>query len=318
MSILSLAALSLVMLAVSTSWACVVASSCVMALFWQQCGWLAHDFLHHQVFVDRRLNDCAGLFWGNLAQGFSVAWWKDKHNAHHASPNELKPGDPVSVDPDIDTLPLLAWSADQLEALGAGSRSLVRVQHWLLFPILLFARLSWCVQSLAFPLRGKARMGRAAAEVAALGAHYGWLLGATWALLPPVKALAFLVLSELLCGVLLSFVFIQSHNGMEVYSDARDFVSAQLASTRNVHASAFNDWFTGGLNRQIEARPLRVKGCARGLAAGWLLTLPHRSTTCSLRCPDTTWPRPSRWCASSAPDMAFTTRRPPFWWLRGG
>lgn len=21
----------------------------IMALFWQQCGWLAHDFLHHQV-----------------------------------------------------------------------------------------------------------------------------------------------------------------------------------------------------------------------------------------------------------------------------
>ncbi|CAN0500914.1 unnamed protein product, partial [Scytosiphon promiscuus] len=21
----------------------------LMAVFWQQCGWLAHDFLHHQV-----------------------------------------------------------------------------------------------------------------------------------------------------------------------------------------------------------------------------------------------------------------------------
>lgn len=21
----------------------------IMAIFWQQCGWLAHDFLHHQV-----------------------------------------------------------------------------------------------------------------------------------------------------------------------------------------------------------------------------------------------------------------------------
>ena len=23
----------------------------LLALFWQQCGWLAHDFLHHQVGV---------------------------------------------------------------------------------------------------------------------------------------------------------------------------------------------------------------------------------------------------------------------------
>ena len=23
-------------------------------------------------------------------QGFSVAWWKDKHNLHHAAPNEAR------------------------------------------------------------------------------------------------------------------------------------------------------------------------------------------------------------------------------------
>ena len=59
---------------------------------------------------------------------------------------------------------------------------------------------------------------------------------------------------------------------MEIYSDHRDFVSSQLASTRNIHGSMFNDWyaalrcpplqrrltflfpfrFTGGLNRQVE------------------------------------------------------------------
>jgi fatty acid desaturase len=52
--------------------------------------------------------------------------------------------------------------------------------------------------------------------------------------------------------MLLGFVFIQSHNGMEVFNDKRDFMRAQLASTRNVSGGLFNDWFTGGLNRQIE------------------------------------------------------------------
>jgi hypothetical protein len=56
------------------------------------------------------------------------------------------------------------------------------------------------------------------------------------------QAVAFITLSELFCGVLLGFVFIQSHNGMEVYNDSRDFVSSQLASTRNVHSNLFNDW----------------------------------------------------------------------------
>ncbi len=33
--------------------------------------------------------------------------------------------------------------------------------------------------------------------------------------------------AQVLCGLLLSIVFVQSHNGMEVYSGAKDFVTAQ-------------------------------------------------------------------------------------------
>ena len=59
----------------------------LMALFWQQCGWLAHDFLHYQVFTNRMYNNLAGLCIGNIWQGFSTACWKTKHNHHHASPD---------------------------------------------------------------------------------------------------------------------------------------------------------------------------------------------------------------------------------------
>ena len=40
----------------------------LMALFWQQCGWLAHDFLHYQVFTNRMYNNLAGLCIGNIWQ----------------------------------------------------------------------------------------------------------------------------------------------------------------------------------------------------------------------------------------------------------
>ncbi len=78
-------------------------SALIMAIFWQQCGWLAHDFLHHQVFENRAYNDAMGLIVGNIFQGFSVSWWKDKHCTHHSSPNVH------NVDTDIDTMPFLAW-----------------------------------------------------------------------------------------------------------------------------------------------------------------------------------------------------------------
>lgn len=44
----------------------------------------------------------------------------------------------------------------------------------------------------------------------------------------------------------------QSHNGMEIYTDDKDFVTAQLVSTRNIHPGVIMDWFCGGLNYQIE------------------------------------------------------------------
>ena len=36
-----------------------------------------------------------GLLAGNLLNGLSYGWWMDKHNAHHAHPNDLDP------DPDV-------------------------------------------------------------------------------------------------------------------------------------------------------------------------------------------------------------------------
>jgi fatty acid desaturase len=45
---------------------------------------------------------------------------------------------------------------------------------------------------------------------------------------------------------------VQSHNAMEVYQDVKDFATAQLVSTRNIHFGPLNDWFAGGLNLQIE------------------------------------------------------------------
>ena len=82
----------------------------LLGLFWQQSGWLTHDFVHHQVFKDRWWGDMVGYILGNMFQGFSVAWWKDKHNAHHAVPNlHSSDVDAHDGDPDIDTMPLLGF-----------------------------------------------------------------------------------------------------------------------------------------------------------------------------------------------------------------
>ena len=45
-----------------------IGSAFLLGLFWQQVGWLAHDFLHHQVFRHRWANNWAGLCLGNVFQ----------------------------------------------------------------------------------------------------------------------------------------------------------------------------------------------------------------------------------------------------------
>ena len=86
-------------------------------------------------------------------QGFSIGWWKTKHNTHHAAPNALESGSKAAVDPDIDTLPLLAWSTEMLDSLpSTASRTMIRCQQYLFFPVLLVARMSWCQQSIGHAL----------------------------------------------------------------------------------------------------------------------------------------------------------------------
>ena len=128
---------------------------------------MAHDFAHHQVFRNRFYNDAAVLVMSSYL-GFSLDWWKNKHNTHHAVPNVLESAvEAHDGDPDIDTLPFLAWSRAIARKLLPSSstpgaravidsplaRLCVRYQPALYFPLLLFARMIWTMQSAAFVFR---------------------------------------------------------------------------------------------------------------------------------------------------------------------
>ncbi|KAJ0404412.1 hypothetical protein P43SY_007665 [Pythium insidiosum] len=237
----------------------------VLGLFYQQSGWLAHDFLHHQVFKNHVLGDLVGVLVGNVWQGFSVQWWKNKHNTHHAVPN-IHGHDAATAlfagDPDIDTVPLLAWSKEMaaLAADSAVGRFFVRHQAVLYFPLLLLARLSWMLQSFLYAFRGFAfyaydPVQHEALERAGLLVHYAWNVALPYAAgMSLGQGVAFFLTSQATCGLLLALVFSLGHNGMAVYERERkpDFWQLQVSTTRNIKSSLFMDWFTGGLNYQID------------------------------------------------------------------
>jgi len=261
-------------LILSISIACVTMSSSMMThfigalvlgLFWQQCGWLAHDFLHHQVFRNRTYGNLMGVFIGNVCQGFSVQWWKCKHNIHHAVPN-LHESSPQAADgdPDIDTMPFLAWSKTMAKHAKPGS-FFIRWQAYIYFPLLLGARLAWAYQSWTFQFGGTGEWAMKNAEEdnkktqhpilekIGLIVHYLALLY-IMSFMPLLNALMYFFVAETSCGLFLALVFGLGHNGMAVYpADERpDFWKLQVSTTRNIAPNWFVDFFCGGLQYQVD------------------------------------------------------------------
>ncbi len=240
----------------------------LLALFWQQCGWLAHDFLHHQVFKTRIYGDLAGLIIGDLFQGFSVQWWKSKHNSHHAVPNLLAscPG-ACDGDPDIDTMPILAWTLKMAESARDSEfgRFMIKFQSIFYFPVLLFARLAWAHQSWVFVWGGWGQHSVKAAEIDRkhmqypslekmfLVLHYVFFVY-VMSYMSIGNALVYFLGGQMLCGLFLAIVFGLGHNGMAVYNaeERPDFWKLQATTTRNVKSTLFVDWFFGGLQYQVD------------------------------------------------------------------
>jgi len=240
------------------SWPSVFGFALLTGLFWQQCGWLSHDVLHHQLFTDRRLNNLAGYVLGNAFQGLSVAWWKYKHSMHHTVPNVH------DADPDIDTLPFLAWSEMALEMFNDVNEEqlgqfMVSHQPILYFPLLSVARMSWVLQSVLWQTSSSSQKlypTERKYESAALAIHWSVYLLGTMYCAGISRGLLALYLAQGFGGIMLAAVFSVNHNGMPVLSKTEstetNFYELAVITGRNVIPSPVASWFTGGLNYQIE------------------------------------------------------------------
>lgn len=234
----------------------------LLALFWQQCGWLAHDFLHHQVFKNRMYNNLAGLIIGNVCQGFSTSWWKMKHNHHHASPNVVHTQ--AGGDPDILTMPSLLWSEKIIEGdsedLKDHPRFMVRHQKFFYLPLMAAARMSWLLQSLLFQFEPLHKylggLAMKISEITTLVIHYLAVIYITSLLETNSSRAVFLLVCQSLGGLFIAVVFTVGHNAMEVFTSEEmkgtDFVRLQVRSTRDITPTVFNMWFSGGLAYQVE------------------------------------------------------------------
>jgi fatty acid desaturase len=216
-----------------------------LAVIFAQMGFLGHDAGHQQVFHSKRANYVLGLLCGNLAIGLSYGWWTHKHNRHHSHPNT------EGADPDV-MLSILAFSGGRARASRGIQRLVFRYQAYLLVPMLLLEGVGLHSSSIREMTRRACR--NRAWETALLGVHWAGYLAAIFLVLPPAKAVIFIVVQEGLFGFYVGCSFAPNHKGMPVLpaNDKTDFLRRQVLTSRNVNAGWLTDFAFGGLNYQIE------------------------------------------------------------------
>ena len=226
-------------------WQLVVAA--FLAVVFAQVGFLGHDAGHRQVFRSGRHNDLLGLLCANLLIGLSYSWWIDKHNRHHAHPND------VDRDPDIKGGGV-AFTAAQAHARRSSiGRWLARHQAALFFPMLLLEGLALHIAGIR-ALRSRPADSTRRVESVLLGAHVGGYLAAVFLVLPVAQAVAFIAVQQGLFGVYLGCCFAPTHKGMPLLGsgDRLDFLRRQVLTSRNIRGGRWVDLAMGGLNYQIE------------------------------------------------------------------
>lgn len=215
------------------------------AITFTQVGFLAHDAGHKQIFASQRANNVAGLLLASLAVGLGYSWWLDNHNRHHAHPNtDVK-------DPDAN-YGALAFTSGQAGGRGRFARVVYRYQAYSFFPLLLFSAVGLHVDSARF-LFGRPGRGRTW-ERLLFAAHVIGYLGLVFWVLPPVKAVVFVVVHQALLGLYLGVSFAPNHKGMPMLAadDRSGFLSRQVVTSRNIRGDWLTDLALGGLNYQIE------------------------------------------------------------------
>jgi fatty acid desaturase len=224
-------------------WQLIVAT--FLAFVFAQLGFIGHDAGHRQIFRTRRANDLVGILHANLAVGLSYGWWVDKHNRHHAHPND------EDLDPDVN-IRALAFSIGQARGKSGAARFIARRQGYLFLPLLLLEGLQLHALSIRALVRGGSR--HRAAEIALLTLHILGYLALLVAVLSPLKALVFAIVQQGLFGLYLGLSFAPNHKGMPMLTAAEqnDYLRRQVLTSRNVHGGWLTDFLLGGLNYQIE------------------------------------------------------------------
>jgi fatty acid desaturase len=216
----------------------------LLAFVYGQIAGIGHEAGHGQIVRSRRGNEAVGRL-ATLLTGLEGNWWRSKHDAHHATPNQ------EGRDPDVE-IPVIALTPEQALRKGPWARPLTAIQAFLFVPAMCTLGLNWQLTGAHFVLTQKLR-DPVLERVAMLG-HLLLYYGGLFALLDFWAALQFIAIHQACFGLYLSLIFAPNHMGMPVLAAGagRPDLEHQLLTARNIRGDRVVDYLMCGLNRQLE------------------------------------------------------------------
>ncbi len=209
-------------------------------------AFLGHDVSHRQVVRGRAASRRLGLLIGNVLLGFSYGGFVRHHNAHHVNPNH------VDRDPDMARRQLLHVPDRDGEAPGPVKAFVARHQPVFFHPLLLAE--SAALRASTYRTVGQRSPGSAVIEVGLVTLHFAAYLAAVFVVLPPMKAVAFVLVHQVVFGLYTESVVAPNHKAMPVQwpGDDWDWLERQLVTSRNLSPSRVTGFAFGGQNFHIE------------------------------------------------------------------
>lgn len=236
----------LIMCVYGTGWIPYIIGACFLTVAQIQAGWAQHDYGHLSVFKNNRLNHLVQLILLNTIKGASSHWWNYRHNNHHAKPNVL------AKDPDVSFIPLFLLGKTLPVKWGRAKKKVMPYNHqhqyffMVMPPLLLPLYFNYEIPYYMIKRRLWGEILWTSTFFIRWYIMFGSMLGF-------FGVLGLFLFVRFLESHWFVWVTQMNHIPMEVdFEQEDDWVTMQLKSTCNVEQSAFNDWFSGHLNFQIE------------------------------------------------------------------
>ncbi|XP_033629136.1 acyl-CoA 6-desaturase-like [Asterias rubens] len=211
-----------------------------------QAGWLQHDLGHLSVSKSRKVNRALHAMTMGCLKGASGNWWNHMHYQHHAKPNVMK------KDPDVRLEALFVVGENMPKKIAEEGKSVMPYNHQhkyffiigppLLFPVYFqFMTFYFCITR------------REWMDLFLMMTFYVRFFIWYIPLLGIFKAVLLFEVMRVCESIWFTWVAQSNHIPMNIEEDTgKPWLQLQLSATCNIVQSAFNDWFTGHLNFQIE------------------------------------------------------------------